>query len=318
MKKSSHIVEFVEDYLAFKRDLGFQLKIEGQQLLGFARYLEQLGQGDTVTTELALRWAKLPEGGASIYWARRLDIVRRFAKYRALFDPDTEIPPEGLLGPSYRRPAPHIYSEAEIAALLGAAAKLRPRKGLRPHTYYTLLGLLACSGLRISEALRLTRNDVDLRIGALMIRETKFHKSRLVPLHQSAVKALRSYAARRDRYHRLAIPQEFFLNSAGTPLKYSTVNATFGKLREKLGWTKGKRKRLPTIRDMRHTFACRRLLCWYEEGVDVNNKIASLATYLGHVKVSNTYWYLTAVPELLAVASVRFEQMGSMTSGGKL
>jgi integrase len=184
------MVKLVEDYLACRRKLGFALKIEGQELLRFAKFADQIDHRGPITTELAIRWAKLPKKADPIYWARRLDIVRRFAKHRALFDLCTEIPPEGILGPSYRRMPPYIYSNEEIADLILAASKLGPAKGLRPHTYVTLFGLLASTGLRISEALRLTRNDVDWKVGVLMVKASKFKKSRLVPLHHTTTEAL--------------------------------------------------------------------------------------------------------------------------------
>ena len=184
MRISQNMVKLVEDYLNCRRKLGFALKIEGQELLRFANFADQIGHRGPITTELAIRWAKLPKKADPIYWARRLDIVRRFAKHRVLFDLCTEIAPEGVLGPSYRRMPPYIYSNEEIADLILAASKLGPPKGLRPHTYVTLFGLLASTGLRISEALRLTCNDVDWKVGVLTVKASKFKKSRLVPLHR--------------------------------------------------------------------------------------------------------------------------------------
>jgi len=214
------------------------------------------------------------------------------------------------LGPSCRRIDPHIYSPKEVAALLSAAGNLAPAGGLRPQTYITLLGLLASTGLRISEALRLTRSDVDLNTGILTITKTKFHKSRLVPLHPSTTKALKQYVERRDRLYPLAQARTFFLSDLGIPLKYGAVRDTFRELRRRLGWRGDSGRRAPRIHDIRHTFACRRLLTWYEEGADVNQRLPALSTYLGHVRVSCTYWYLTAVPDLMAIASSRFESSG--------
>jgi len=300
-------VALVEDYLTMRRSLGFAIHVEGQELIRFARFAEQAGHRGPLTTNLAVRWARLPSAASPIYWARRLDVVRRFAKYRLLFDRSTEVPPPGLLGPSYRRPTPHIYSSLEIAALLEAASKLGPVRGLRPWTYETLFGLLASTGLRISEALRLRRTDVDLEHGVITGVETKFHKSRLVPLHPSTMRALRRYAARRDRYHRQrAHVPAFFVTERGTELKYWRTMMTFHSLRTHLGWVVDGRKP-PRIHDLRHSFAVARLLRWYDEGDNVDQRIADLATYLGHVKVSDTYWYLTAIPALLAASARRFE-----------
>lgn len=300
----------VEEYLSFRRKLGFELLIEGQELRRFARFADQSGHAGSITTELAVRWATLPVGADRLYHARRLDMVRRLARYRVLLDPRTEIPLEGLLGPSYRRRQPHIYSDEEVAALLRAAAELGPARGLRPHTYATLFGLLDSTGLRVSEALALARHHVDLEAGIITVAAGKFHRSRLVPLHSSAVQALRAYADRRDRhrYRQAVCSDAFFLNEFGTSLKYHKVLLTFIDLRDQLAWKTGRSGRPPRIHDLRHRFAVRRLLRWYEEGVAIDRKIASLSTYLGHVKVSDTYWYLTAVPELLAVPAARFEQ----------
>lgn len=307
MTAAPTMVARVEEYLALRRQLGFALLSSGQQLLGFARYADGIGHRGPLTVELAVRWARLPEGARPFWWARRLQIVRGFAQHRSLFDPGTEIPPAGLLGPSSRRPTPHIYSEAEIAALLRAAGELGPEGGLRPHTYVTLFGLLTTTGLRISEALCLGRGDVDLDRGVLTVQLTKFRKSRLVPLHPSTVAALAEYARRRDRHRPHTPACTFFLNQKGAPLGKSGVAKTFGALRRTLGWTKNHEGRRPRLHDMRHTMAVRTLLRWYQQGADVDRKMPALSTYLGHVEVGDTYWYLTAVPELMALTAARFQ-----------
>lgn len=307
MKKQKTMVAQVKEYVSYKRNLGFQLRIEAGQLLNFAKYADTSGHTGPVTTELILRWARLPEKASQLYQARRVEVVRCFAKYQAIFFPKTEIPPSRILGPAHCRTEPYIYSQQQISALLEACAQLTPIDGLRPCTYTTLFGLIACAGLRISEALKLSRDDVDLANGVVLIAETKFHKSRLVPLDPSASKALSKYAKFRDKYHPISKSKTFFLSEAGLSLPYSTVNHNFKLLREKLGWcTKGKRP--PRIHDMRHSFASRRLLLWYEQGVDINHAIYSLSTYLGHVKVTDTYWYLTGTPELFAFAVIKFEE----------
>lgn len=302
------LVPLAEAYLALRRKLGFVLLKDSQRLLSFARYRDGIGHSGPLTTELAVQWARLPKTDNPTYWAIRLDVIRRFARHLRLLDPQTEIPPQGLLGPSCRRREPHIYSDIEITALLGAAAKLQPADGLRPRTFTCLYGLLACTGLRISEALRLKRPHADLTTGVLTIVETKFSKSRLVPLHPSATRALKAYAEMRDCYFPLAHAQEFFLTDPGIPLKYKAVRQTFAELRHCLGWVGVAGRRPPRIHDLRHTFACRRLLAWYQEGADVDLKVPALSTYLGHVGVSSTYWYFTAVPDLMATAAARFEQ----------
>lgn len=303
------MVEQVQEYLKFKRSCGYQLEAPGKELMIFARYSTRVGHKAPLTTDLVVSWAKLPQDADPCYWASRYDIVRRFAEYRFLFDPETEIPPKGLLGPSKKRLSPHIYSQAEITSLLQAASQLAPTNGLHPRTYVTLFGLLVSTGLRISEALNLSRQDADLRRGVLSIRETKFRKSRLVPLHPSTVKALRGYSKFRDSCLSGVQSKMFFPTEKGTRLNYRRVLYVFIKLSHKLGWRDRDKK--PRIHDFRHTFAVRRLLEWYKEGANLDQKILALTTYLGHVQVTDTYWYLSAVPELLAVVSEKFERFAS-------
>ena len=316
MSRQSTMRALVEQYLRQQRSLGFQLRIEGQQLLRFAEYVDHSGHKGPLTVELAVRWAGLPTKSSRLYRARRLEVVRCFARYLASRDPRTEVPPMGLLGAAHRRNTPHIYAPEEISQLTRAAAQLSPAGGLRPRTYATLLGLLACTGMRISEVLRLQREEVDLRQGILRITCTKFRKSRLVPLHPSAVRAVSSYARIRDGFHPVVKAPHFFVGSTGGALAYSTVRTTFRKICRSLGWQGQPGSRAPRLHDLRHTFAVRRLLHWYEQGVDVNHAITALATYLGHRKVSDTYWYLTATPELMAVAGHRFERFARSDSEG--
>jgi len=309
------MVSLVEEYLAARRAVGFALRIDGRQLLAFARYAERLGHRGPLTTALAVRWATRSE--TPLGPARRLEVVRPFARYLSAVDARTEIPLPRLLGPSHRRLPPHIYSPREIRALLRAAAALTPAAVLRPPTYPALFGVLAATGLRVSEALTLARADVDLAEGVLTIRETKFRKSRLVPLHPSVTRALRRYTAQRHGYHPRPATPAFFLNEAGTPLCYSTVRTTFLRLQRALRWTARAGARPPRIHDMRHTFVCQRLLRWYRDGADVDHHIAALSTYLGHAKVSDTYWYLTGIPELLALTAARFERFAHRGPGAQ-
>ena len=305
----------VEDYLAYRRGLGFQLRNTGPLLLRFAEYADRTGHHGPLTTELALGWARLPAQASPTYVSNRLDAVRCFARYRAIFDPGTEVPPRGLIGSVQRRPAPYIYTEAELAALLAAAGRLSQGVGLRPHTYVALFGLLACTGLRISEALGLARQDVDWQQGLLTIRRSKFRKTRLVPLHPSATQALQAYAQQRDRAHPIAAADAFFLTTRGTPLRRLTAEATFRQLRQQVSLSAQGGRRPPRIHDIRHTFVCRRLLRWYEEGIDIDHAIAALSTYLGHGEVTDTYWYLTAIPDLMELATARFERFASVRLG---
>ncbi len=315
MSRNPTMFKLVQEYLAHRRKLGVDLTNAGSLLLQFARYADKRGHRGPLTSQLAIRWARLPRNGSRTYWARRLDIVRCFARHRAIFDPDTEIPPSHVFGPAYRRITPHIYTSAEITALLDAAHDLPPRDGLRPHTYATLFGLLACTGLRLREALRLSRSDVDWKQGLLTIRRTKFRKSRLVPLHSTTTRALREYARLRDRRYPAAATDAFFLSVRGTPLSRSAVMYAFIKLRRQLSWSSRGQRPTPRIHDLRHTFACRRLVLWHRQHVDVEQRLLALSTYLGHASVGDTYWYLTAVPELLHLAGARFEHFTESPSG---
>lgn len=302
-----------QEYLALRRKLGVDLKTSGRHLLAFGHWFDGLGHRGPLTTALAIEWARLPQKASPHHWARRLSAVRPFARYRIAFDPATEIPPRGVLGSSYPRTDPHIYSQEEIAVLLGAASGLEPVNGLMPQTYVTLLGLLVSSGLRVREALRLTSAEVDLETGVLTVSGTKFHKSRLVPVHPSTREALARYVAHRDRRLGLRRPSDpFFVADPPARLTYRRVRQTFVILRRQLGWDQRLSGRLPRIYDLRHTFACRRLLTWYREGVDVHPKLASLSTYLGHTRLTDTYWYLTAVPDLMALAAERFERQAGV------
>lgn len=297
----------VEDYLAMRRNLGFDVERLRWLLRDFARFLGRIEHRGPITVDLATRWALSSRSPDPARAERRLWAVRQFARHLAAFDPATEIPPAGLFGRIARRNQPHIYSDPEITALLQECNRLQPRDGLRPRTYVALFSLLASSGLRLSEACRLHRHDVDLCKGLLTVREGKFRKSRLVPLHPTTVQALIRYVARRDA-SRGTQPSEFFFHTDRAPaLERAAVEKTFSRLRDRLGWTTHGRAGRPRIHDLRHTFAVRRLLRWYEEGAEVNRKILALATYLGHAKVTDTYWYLSAVPELMAVTAQRFE-----------
>jgi len=307
MTRRKSMTHLAKEYLSYRRNLGFRLEKREPLLLQFASYVDRTDHRGPLTIALAVRWARLPAQASPMYWSNRLDVVRGFAKYLAIFDPDTEIPPYGLLGPAYCRATPYIYSEAEISALLAAARRLSPRHGLRPHSYATLFGLLACTGLRVSEALRLTRSDVAWGQNLLTVRVSKFRKTRLVLLHPTTTQALSTYAQLRDHFHPLPRTERFFVARHGTPLSATVVRGTFRQLRDQLSWAARSGTRAPRIHDLRHTFACRRLLEWYKAGTAVDEVIDALATYLGHADVSCTYWYLTGVPELLELAVARFE-----------
>jgi integrase len=306
MNRWSTMQERVADYLNARRRLGFALRIEGEQLQRFARFADARPHRGAITVELALAWACASSRSGPIGRARRLEVVRSLAKFCVPFEPETQVPPPRLLGPAHRRLPPHIYTDEEVMQLMAAAGELEPVQGLRPATMRCLLGLLAATGLRVSEALHLEQADVDLQQGLLCVRRTKFRKSRYVPLHPSVRQALAAYARLRDQ--RLAPSREsaFFMRDDGHALRYGHAMHAFQQIRARLGWDRAPGRR-PRLYDLRHTFACNRLLGWYREGVDVHWAMPLLTTYLGHAKVTDTYWYLTAVPALMAVVSERFE-----------
>lgn len=305
--KTSGMTVLAERYLIHRRSLGYKLETSGPLLMQFAAFADREAPGGPLDTVLALRWARLPRHASPVYWAKRLEIVRCFARYVAVFDPRTQVPPKGILGPAHQRVRPHIYSRQEVAGLLAACAGLRPADGLRPLTYATLFGLLACTGLRIREALRLEDADVDLERGTLTVRETKCRKTRLVPVHESARERLIVYRRCRQAHCPLPLAPAFFLSDRGLSLPYGTVRHTFRSLIRRLGWESGNSGRRPRLHDFRHTFASARLVAWQQGGMDVSVLLPALSTYLGHAKVADTYWYLTAVPELLDAVAGTFE-----------
>jgi integrase/recombinase XerD len=297
----------VHDYLAMRRGLGFKLRDAGVGLLDFVAFLER-EKASHITTELALRWATQPSHRQPADWASRLTWVRGFTRYWSATDPRTEIPPWGLLPHRPGRARPYLYTDDEIQRLLEAARGLPPTQGLRGWTYSCLLGLLAVTGLRISEALALACQDVDLEEGVLTIRHSKFGKSRLVPLHLSTRQVLVEYARRRDLFLGGQTPTRFLVSDRGRPLEGSTVRRTFYQLSRQTGLRGPSDHRGPRLHDFRHRFAVETLVEWYRSGQEVERRLPILSTYLGHAHVSDTYWYLSACPELMGLAKERIER----------
>lgn len=292
------------EYLALRRALGFKLDDVGRCLQQFVRFAEA-EDAEVITTDLALRWAMQPTQATPAHWARRLGMVRQLADYCRALDPRTEVPPPGLLPYRYTRQPPYLYRDEDIARLLQAAAQLPSPTGLRAATYATLLGLLVVTGMRISEPIALDRADVDLVNGSLSIRGSKFGKSRWLPLHPTTRQALQHYAALRDWLYPTPTTPSFFLAERGTRLTHWSVRWTFVKLSRQIG-LRGPQERFgPRLHDLRHGFAIRTMLNWYRAGVDVGQRLPELAAYLGHVHVNDTFWYLSATPELLRLAAQR-------------
>lgn len=297
----------LQDYLAVRRGLGFKMRDAGLQLPEFVRFLEQR-RASHITIALGLQWAQQPTSVQPPEWARRLSFVRGFARYRSATDPRTEIPPLGLLPHRARRAQPYLYTQEEVECLLRAALESSPATGLQPWTYYCLFGLLSVSGMRISEALDLKLNDVDLNTAVLTIRGTKFGKSRLVPVHASTRAVLAQYLARRDWFLDGRSAAYLFVSSRGNRLDGGQVRRTFYRLSRQTGLRAPGVSHGPRLHDFRHRFAAQTLLHWYQAGQDAARRLPVLSTYLGHVHVADTYWYLSAWPELMAQAMVRLER----------
>jgi integrase len=299
----------VQRYLKERRQLGFALKSSGAELLRFARFADALGHRGPLTQELQLQWAREHVWRTGpVTAARRLEIIRPFAAYYRQFEAATEVPPVGVLGRSHRRLAPHIYTDEEVQQLLEQAGRLTPRGSLRPLMYRTLFGLIAAAGLRLSEALKLQVVDVDLQAATITVRQTKFHKSRCLPLHPSTVQALSEYRLARDRHANRDASAPFFVSRTGGQLPVDTVEAVFSSMRRRLGWQARGDYPHPRIQDLRHTFTVRRVLSWRASGEAIDHAMFWLCTYLGHAKISNTYWYVTGVPELMDSIGARFER----------
>ncbi len=304
----------VERYLIERRRLGFSDRTPAYALRSFARHVKAVGHRGALTVEVMADWARCDSHGSSDprTWARRLKNLRSFTRWLRQFEPRTEVPDDAISGRLPERQAPHIYSEREIIDLLAAARRLGPTPGLRGVVFETLFGLIASTGMRISEALSLRNEDVDLKYGLLTIHQTKFGKSRQVPLHPSTVEALRRYRWMRDLSGESAQNDApFFVGTRGRrrglPLSHSQVDRVFAKLREQLGWINRGTHHAPRIHDLRHAFIVRRIVLWQAQGIDIDQAMLSLSTYVGHAMVTNTYWYLSAVPELMSLAAGRFE-----------
>lgn len=306
------------EYLAMRRALGFALKRPGKALASFVTFMEQ-SRAEYITTVLALEWAQQPASAKHATWAARLGYVRGFAQYLKSFDYRTEIPPTELLPQQPKRIQPYIYSDREVKALMAAALELPlcridPAGSLlKRQTYYVLIGLLAVTGMRISEVTDLRLEHADLHNGIITVEKGKLGKSRLIPLHTSTVKVLEKYLAHRRQYSQCHVSDFFFINRVGKHLDQGTIRRTFYDLSNTAGIRRkqtspGGKFMGPRIHDLRHRFAVQTLLRWYRKGDDTEQRLPLLSTYLGHVHVNDTYWYLTSYPELMSRGVDRLEK----------
>ena len=302
----SALRDALAEYVVVRRALGTKYQEPAATLGHFVDFVEREG-AEFITTELALRWAQQSKGVQRATWARKLSMVRGLAAWMSAFDQRTEVPPRRLLAVRHRRPKPYIYTERDIEQLMSEAARLKSPKELRGLTYVTLIGLLAATGLRPGEALALDVADVDLEAGILAIRQTKFGKSRFVPVEQSTCSALAHYAKRRDDVFPRRQTGAFLISERGARLGPYAARCTFAKVSRAIGLRApaGDKRigRGPRLQDFRHAFATRRLVEWYRAGLDVDREMPKLTTYLGHANTVNTYWYIEAVPELLQLAT---------------
>jgi len=305
----SIMTSHVDTFLAERQALGFLTTGSSACLLrSFAKFYDDSGYSGPLTADLVIKWVKeQAKSNGPRAWARRLDVLRPFANYLSRENLATEFPQTQIFGKFRHRSTPHIYTEEEVIALLAAARHLEPAGGLRPAAYEALFGLIAATGLRVSEAIDLRCDDVNLDNQYLTVRMTKFFKSRHVPFHPTVAKVLADYLEVRDNFLPRLNDEPFFFSTPGRSLKSRAVHWTFQQLRKKTGVIARGAYTQVRIHDLRHTFICRRIQKWQNDGSDIDNAIAALSTYVGHVKISDTYWYLTGIPDLMATAGNRFE-----------
>lgn len=312
MTRYVSLVQQAEEYFAWKRKLGFRPRTERDEVLHFARRVDAK-KPRQIDLDTVVAWARDSRRGGGKYIAHRYEAVRRFLARIAHSRPGVIVPPPGYLGGSFTRAPTHIYSEAEVRALMDAALTLPPVKKLRPHTWRTLFGLLDATGMRVGEVMDLNVDAVNLEEGTVLVRRDKTGHSRLLPIASSTVDALKEYSNRRNWRHPAPRSPAFFLTETrGTRIDYQNVNRTFSFLRRMLGWRERPR---PRVHDLRHTFAVRTLLGWIRAGKDVDVEMPALTAYLGHAHPQSTYWYLSAVPELSHLITGNVERLSTRQPG---
>jgi integrase len=297
----------LSEYLTLRRQLGFKLTQAEFLLKSFVRFAEERN-ATFITTKLALRWATSPTRIKQVHRASRLGHVRRFASYVSAIDPRTEVPPQKLIPAVFRRQEPYRYTDQNVADLIRLCGQIDPLTEIKGVTLSTLIGLLAVTGMRVGEAMALEEKDVDLAQALLTVRHTKGNRPRLVPLHPSTVEALCRYAEKRDELIHRKTETHFFLWDGGRRLQHANVNRWFVMVLCQAGLRKPGGRRGPRMHDLRSYFAIKTLLNWYRTDFDVEAHLPELSTFLGHSGIQGTYWYLSAVPELLKLATQRLER----------
>ena len=306
----------IEEYISYKRSIGYKIKIEADELRRFAKYTIDIGYKGSLKNDIVMKWAALKPHYSRWYMARRLETVRTFGKYICIFDPMAQMPPKGVFGRCHGRVNPYIYTEEEICILMNSALNLYSPDKLRGRTISTAIGLLWSTGMRPGEACNLHNDDVDLVKGLITINETKFSKSRILPLDKTTISKLKSYESFKNKIRKNFLDQHFLITTGSQKLKLRNFENAMQIIRKDILKEESESKRrLPRLYDIRHSFACHTLLKWLKNGINVDSKILYLSTYLGHVKVADTYWYLTGTPDLMNLVSKNFEKYFSKNGG---
>lgn len=320
MTGSDTMLSRAEAYLAYHRSLGFKLRIPGRQITSFARYADDEGHQGALSSDTALRWAK---AGATIAdpftWAKRLEVLRPFAAFLAAEDRETTFPTTNPFGRTKRRLAPHIFTPEEIAAIIDEAHYIRRVQAAGTLMMPALIGVLASTGLRISEALGLQIRDLDLDAAQILVREAKYGRQRIVPLHPTAVAALKTFSERRNAIYQSRPTDPVFMSElSGEELNYSNAWHAWFRITQRLGIRPRGGHPFVRIHDLRHSFICRRLILWHQSGAEIGGAMMMLSTYVGHANLLDTYWYIESVPELMAIAGRRFEGMARVGGGANV
>lgn len=298
----------VEEYITYKRGLGYKIKIEADELRRFATYTRDISYEGSLTVDIALKWVALKPEYSRWYMARRLETIRTFAQYVCIFDPNAQMPQKGIFGKCHGKVTPYIFTEKEIYFLMEIASDLFSPDGLRSITIPTAIGLMWATGMRPGEICNLMNEDADLKNGFITIKETKFSKNRILPIHETTILKLEKYKKKRDKLRKDYSNQHFFIMTGGNSLVLRNFEYAWQIIRvHLLTDTEEWSGRPPRLYDIRHSFACNTILRWLQEGININNKILYLSTYLGHAKISDTYWYLTGTPEIMSLLTHNFE-----------